>query len=255
MSDGAFTDARAVLFDVLHTLVDDSGFPRAHLHALLESDGHTLDAHEFEQAYRSVTAREYDWEVAAKEHPFRTIRDRHQARLEALYDQLGLTGKRDVTADADLLWEKITGSRIYPEVPDVLPALEQRGYRLALISNADENDPVIQVLLGADLPVRFEAIVTSESAGAYKPSNRIFERALQELELEPDQVVLVGDSPTSDVLGGHRAGMAVIWVNRRGIDYPDGYPEPDAQVSDLHSLLDVLPGPGLNNSSEAGMEE
>lgn len=254
MSRSLFAGVRALLFDVLHTLVDDSGFPRTRMRRLLEEAGHRVDPGEFESIYRSVTAREYDWEKAAVEEPFRSIRDRHEARVEAIYERLELTGKRDVAADTDLLWEHIATSRIYPEVPEVLPALEARGYRLALLSNADENDPVIRALLGAELPVTFDAVVTSQAVGAYKPARRIFERALQELGMAPPEVALVGDSPASDVLGGRLIGTPVIWLNRCGVPFPDGYPEPDATVSDLYGLLDLLPGIGAGTPIEAGAE-
>ncbi len=252
MSPGRFAGVQAILFDVLHTLVDDSGFPRAQLRRLLEEEGHEIDAERFESAYRAITAHQYDWEVAAVEEPFRSIRDRHEARMKALFRELDLSESRDLEADIEFLWERIATSRIYAEVPHVLPELQRRGYRLALISNADEEDPVIQALLEADLPVQFEAIVTSEAVGAYKPAPRIFERALQELELAPEAVTLVGDSPTSDILGGSRIGMPVIWVNRRQIEFPEGFPEPEATVSDLNGLFDLLPGTRNGRESPEG---
>ncbi len=244
MDPGRLAGVQAILFDVLHTLVDDSGFPRAQLRQLLEEAGHQVDPERFEAVYRKITAHQYDWERAAVEELFRSIRDRHEARMKALFAELGLTGERDLEADTHYLWDRIATSRIYPEVQEVLTALQERGYRLALVSNADEDDPVIQALHEADLPVRFEAIVTSQAVGAYKPAPRIFERALQELELEPEEVALVGDSPASDVMGGRRVGMRVIWVNRKKIGFPPGYPEPDATVSDLTGLLGLLPGNG-----------
>ena len=246
---GPFDGIRAVLFDVLHTLVDDYGFPKIHMRRLLEEEGVEVDPDRFERVYREITTREYDWEAAAEEASFRSIRERHEARVAAIYEHLDLAGSRDVEADTRLLWERITTSRLYPEVPDVLPEIARRGYRLALISNADEDDPVIEVLLEANLPLRFEAVVTSQGAGAYKPAPRIFEHALWRLDLEPAEVLMVGDNAASDVLGGKRAGMSVAWINRRGRDFPSGYPEPDAVLSDLRGLLPLLPGPGARNRS------
>jgi 2-haloacid dehalogenase len=236
-----FTGLRAVLFDVLHTLVDDSGFPKVHMRRLLEDDGVAIDPDRFEMIYHEVTTREYDWETAAREAPFRSIRDRHEARVAAIYEQLDLVGLRDVETDTRLLWERISTSRLYPDVAEVLPEIARRGYRLALVSNADEDDPVLRVLMEADLPFRFDAVITSQGAGAYKPAPRIFEHALWRLELDPGEVLMVGDNAASDVLGGSRAGMRVVWLNRRGKEYPADYPEPDATLSDLRGLLPLLP--------------
>lgn len=246
MSNAAFSRVRAVLFDVLHTLVDDSGFPRYQLRTLLEEEGYSLDSRAFEAVYNRLTAEEYDWEVAAVERPFRTMKDRHRARLEALYRHFRLGARRDLAADIEQLWEKIATSAVYPEVGEVLPALERRGYRLALISNADDDDPVIRALFRAEMPVSFEVVVTSQGVGAYKPDTSIFEHALQGLGLGPEEVVLVGDSPASDVMGARRVGMPAIWINRREIDFPDGYPTPDARIWDLRGLLTLLPGSGAD---------
>jgi 2-haloalkanoic acid dehalogenase type II len=235
---------KAVLFDVLHTLVDDSGFPRYQLRELFASEGIELDDEEFETVYRALSKKEYNWEAAAVEHPFRSIRERHRSRLIALYEHFGWGAHRDLERDIDLLWQRIATSRLYPEVSEVLPTLAKRGYRLALISNADEDDPVIRVILGAGLPVEFEAVVTSQGAGAYKPAPKIFEHALWRLDLEPGETVFVGDSPSSDIMGGSRAGMPTVWVNRKGGAYPGNYPAPDADVTDLTGLLDLLPGTG-----------
>lgn len=235
---------KAILFDVLHTLVDDSGFPRYQLRNLLIAEEIDLDDDQFEEVYRALSRKEYDWDTAAVERPFRSIKDRHRSRLTALYEHFGLNEYRNLESDIELLWERIATSGLYPEVSEVLPTLAARGYRLALISNADENDPVIQVILGAELPVTFEAVVTSEGAGAYKPAARIFEHALWRLDLDPEETVFVGDSPSSDVAGGSRAGLRTVWVNRKGGEYPAGYPAPDATVTDLTGLFDLLPGVG-----------
>lgn len=240
MSLGSADRLSALLFDVLHTLVDDSGFPSRYMHTLLEAEGHEVDPDELLAVYREVTDRHFDWEEAAVEEPFRSIRDRHEARVEEVYQRLEVSEERDITRDTEWLWKQIANSRVYPDVPEVLPVLAERGYRLALISNADENDPVIQVLLRSGLPVRFEEVITSQGAGAYKPARRIFEHVLERLELEPERVLMVGDSPSSDVMGAKRMGIPVVWVNRKGKSFPSGYPEPDAEVSDLKGLLRLL---------------
>ncbi len=255
MTTNPFHEAEAILFDVLHTLVDDDGFPRYQLRDLLAAGsgpgGGIDDLPFFEEIYRELTEREYDWEAAAAERPFRSIRDRHRSRLTALYRHFGLDRHRDLEADIAALWAKIGTCTIYPEVAEVLAALAGRGYRLALVSNADRDDPVLGALERAGLGVDFAAVVTSQGAGAYKPAPAIFVHALRELALEPAQVVMVGDSPASDILGARRAGMTAVWVNRKGRTYPPGYPEPQAAVPDLKGLLELFPGPGRKGEEEA----
>lgn len=251
MTAGRIEGVRAVLFDVLHTLVDDSGFPGRHLRVLLEAEGHSVDPDAFQAAYRALTAREFDWEAGHREVPFRPIRDRHRARVEALYEAFDLTGHRDVAADTERLWQRIATSNVYPEVPGVLCTLARQGFRLALISNADEDDPVIQVLLRAGIGVGFEAVVTSQGAGAYKPAAKIFEHALRQMGRAPEEVLLVGDSPASDILGATRAGIRAVWLNRGRRAYPAGYPEPAAELTDLTGLPALLAPPEEEAEEEA----
>ncbi len=243
MSTNPCTGAEAILFDVLHTLVDDDGFPRYQLREMLAAEGHEADLPLFEEVYRELTTREYDWETAAREEPFRSIHDRHRSRLTTLYRHYGLDRDRDLESDIARLWERIGESSLYPEAADVLRALAARGYRLALVSNADEDDPVLGALGRAGLEVQFAAVVTSQGAGAYKPAPAVFEQALGTLGIEPARAVMVGDSPASDMLGAHRVGIPTVWVNRKGRPYPPGYPEPGVEVADLRGLLDILPGP------------
>ena len=241
MIGSTFENVKAVIFDVLHTLVDDSGFPRYQLKKMLREDGFEIEAAEFDEVYNVLTAREYDWVEAAAEVPFRTMKDRHISRLEALYSKLNLNEGRNISSDIELLWERIRTSNVYPEVSEVLPALQAGGYRLGLLSNADVDDPVLRVLYDAAIKVSFDVVVTSQGAGVYKPDRRIFERALLELELEAEDVIMVGDNPASDIMGAKRVGIPVIWVNRRGGEFPDRFPSPDASISDLRGLLDLLP--------------
>ena len=59
-------------------------------------------------------------------------------------------------------------------------------------------------------------------------------------ELEPREVLFVGDTPREDVLGPQRAAMRVAWVNKRGIALPEGIPRPDLMVADIAELPALL---------------
>lgn len=59
-------------------------------------------------------------------------------------------------------------------------------------------------------------IVSAEDVRAYKPYPEIFERALEITGCTPDEVIHIGDSYTSDVLGANAAGIEAILVDREG---------------------------------------
>ena len=74
-----------------------------------------------------------------------------------------------------------------------------------------------------------------------KPSVAIFEQALGRLGAEPQDTVMVGDRLTTDILGGHRAGLKTLCV-LTGIStraMAESYdPRPDWIVPDLRAVLD-----------------
>lgn len=91
-------------------------------------------------------------------------------------------------------------------LPGVVEALESAdAFRLAVVSNFDRR--LHRVLDELGLAPHFEFILTSADACARKPSPAIFKRALERLELRPEQVRHVGDSETADGEGARNAGI------------------------------------------------
>lgn len=66
---------------------------------------------------------------------------------------------------------------------------------------------------------RFGTAVVDETAP--KPDQEGFEEALQILDADPDETVMIGDSPITDVYGGNKAGLYTIQVEPYGsYDFP-----------------------------------
>jgi putative hydrolase of the HAD superfamily len=125
---------------------------------------------------------------------------------------------------------------------DVLPCLQrlQRKYRLGAISNG--NASVDHVGLG-DF---FEHAVSASEVMAAKPDPLIYRHLAQRFEVEPAQIVYVGDHPHYDVIGSIDAGYHAVWVNREEMDWPQDLPPPSHQVADLHQLEALLDGADVN---------
>lgn len=138
------------------------------------------------------------------------------------------------------LWDVLSVAPAYPEVAPVFAELQQRGYRVAIGSNADD-DHLEHALEHAGIEV--EMVLSSEEAQSYKPRKPFFDQLCDRLALEPCEVLYVGDSPWADVTGANNAGLPVYWVSR--------YPDPDREKSmraeptwsgaDLTGILDALP--------------
>ncbi|OAN11528.1 dUMP phosphatase [Photobacterium jeanii] len=86
----------------------------------------------------------------------------------------------------------------------------------------------------------FSTLVISEQVGVAKPDPAIFHHAFEQMG-HPDKsdILMVGDNPHSDILGGNNAGISTCWLNAKQETVPDGV-KPCYQVnslSELHSLL------------------
>jgi HAD superfamily hydrolase (TIGR01509 family) len=119
-----------------------------------------------------------------------------------------------------------------------LGALRRRGYRVAVVSNADGR--VRGLLEAAGLAAHLEFVVDSAEVGVEKPDVRIFHAATGRLGLAPAACAYVGDIYEIDVAGAAAAGLYPILIG--------GGPAagPVVRVPDLPSLLPLFAGSGLN---------
>lgn len=72
-----------------------------------------------------------------------------------------------------------------------------------------------------------------------KPSTYLFDKALKLLNLDREQVLVVGDNLTTDVIGAKRAGMHVAWLNETGAKNKLDV-VPDIVLEQLNHLVAVL---------------
>lgn len=88
----------------------------------------------------------------------------------------------------------------------------------------------------------FDLLVISEEVGIAKPDPQIFAHAFAEMGDPPrERILMVGDTPESDILGGINAGIATCWLNMHDRSLPEGI-TPDWQVSTLGELESRLCG-------------
>ncbi|MGI8550305.1 MAG: HAD family hydrolase [Dehalococcoidia bacterium] len=172
--------------------------------------------------------------LSRPEPPFLPFRELWALNFEHAFRSLGATG--DAAGGYARMHEKLSSAKAYPEVPEVL-AMLRKHYELAVLSNADEDH--LRICLARN-GLEFETIISSERAQSYKPFPGIFRRASNLLDLEPAQMLYVGESPLPDVLGARAAGLPVAWLNRVRIPRPERMPEPDLEIEDLRGLLPLI---------------
>ena len=85
-----------------------------------------------------------------------------------------------------------------------------------------------------------DGVFLSEALGAEKPSPAFFEKVFDAIgPVDRSEVMIVGDSLTSDIQGGINAGIVTCWYNPFRHPRPEGYVI-DHEIADLHEIYDLL---------------
>lgn len=121
---------------------------------------------------------------------------------------------------------------------EMLQTLHQRGYKLYAASNSFGHLQRKRLHLAGVLPF-FEGTYISMDIGYDKPDRRFYDFALNDAQLSADEVLMVGDSMTTDIIGAQQVGIDTCWFNPT--HRPIGTTQPTCEIHDLLSLLTVLP--------------
>lgn len=88
-------------------------------------------------------------------------------------------------------------------------------YQLVIVSNGFE-EVQYKKMRGAGIESYFQHVVLSDQVGTNKPHPEIFSVALQKANAQPDEVLMIGDSWTSDIVGAKNSGIDQMWFNPHG---------------------------------------
>lgn len=85
-----------------------------------------------------------------------------------------------------------------------------------------------------------DGVFLSEQLGVEKPNVGFFDKVFAVLgDVDKSQVMIVGDSLTSDILGGNRAGIVTCWYNPGRAEAAAGY-QVDVEICDLHQVYELI---------------
>ena len=162
------------------------------------------------------------------------------SRFEQLFREFGLSVEAVLCART---YEKnlSTGHYFLPGAREAVERLSQK-YRLYLASNGTSHVQAGR-LESANISHFFERIFISQEIGANKPDPVYFQRSFAQIsDFDVQRAMIVGDSLTSDILGGKQVGMRTCWVNAAGKAHPEDI-APDYEIqslSQLESLLETI---------------
>lgn len=131
--------------------------------------------------------------------------------------RLGTSIRKEVTSEF-LRIAASTRFRVFPGVVELLGALRERRIRLALAtSSKQEQLDAIERSAGLSLASLVDHVITKDDARESKPAPDLVVAALEKLEVEAHQTVLVGDTPY-DGEASRRAGVSFVGVLCGGRD-------------------------------------
>jgi len=231
---------KAVTFDLWNTLLENKDFTEPRIDFLkrdLEVEGWIFPDSELLRAYDSASDHyRREWE---QNHTHLNV----ERRVEHILTELR------IPFIADLI-QSVTGSfmnafavdppALKEGVKETLEALNGE-YRMGIISDTGVTPGSIirDHLEGHELLHYFTSTVFSDEVGYCKPDPRVFEKALNELKVRPEEAVHVGDLLRTDVAGAKGIGMKAVWVSETG-NYPHGQYSPDFVIKRLPELVDII---------------
>jgi 2-haloacid dehalogenase len=231
------TDYDALSFDCYGTLIDWEDGLHGGLIKVASLSPKAPDADTLLETYGEVEAR--------------TERENPGLRYpEVIARSIVATGAAHGIGVPERLAAEIGGSvpewRAFPDSEEALGRLKQR-YRLIILSNVDRES-----FAGSNrrLGVEFDAVLTAEDIGSYKPDPRNFEALLarsEEMGIAKDRLLHVAQSLFHDHVPARAAGLATVWIDRRAgkegggaTPIPQDVPEPDWRFTSMAEFADAV---------------
>jgi 2-haloacid dehalogenase len=227
-----FPEVQALTFDLFGTVLDLGGSLTPFIARFLQAKGSSASPQRFWEQWRARQRLE--------QYQDTILMLGHSGYLEtsrrALVYTLALNGieaSRAEGAEFMLAWQELSP---FPEVLMALERLRTR-YRLVALSNGDPD--YLNHLVHNRIRWNFDAVISVQTMGAFKPHPGVYRRAATILGLEVGQCLMVSAN-SYDVMGARACGYRGAYVNRYQLPYEDTPYQPDVTVEDFTELAEAL---------------
>ncbi len=219
-----------ITFDMFSAMLDIEGSALPQVEAVLKKPSDVCL--KFFKLWRT---RQWDYVLLSSlmEQGFLTYRD-------ITWKALGYTAKRFgltlTEAEKSTLMDIWISFRSWPEARETVAALKAKGYKVAMLSNGDED---ILKALESSSGITFDYIFGADQAQHYKPHPEIYNLPTNRLGIPKERFLHVAGS-LFDMMGAKAAGCNCAWSNRLGEYTLDPRYRPDYETTNLRQLLDIL---------------
>ncbi|HAM97968.1 MAG TPA: noncanonical pyrimidine nucleotidase, YjjG family [Marinilabiliales bacterium] len=158
-------------------------------------------------------------------------------RFEDTFAQMGIhaNGLSQKMSD-DYITESPLKTALFPHTHETLSYLNEKGYRLFLITNGFTEVQVVKIK-HSSLEPYFEKMITSEEAGYQKPHRKIFEYALKNTHSRKKESIMIGDDLENDIFGARRFGIDTVFFNPEKIKYQQQTTFEIQSLADLRTIF------------------
>jgi putative hydrolase of the HAD superfamily len=225
-------DIKAVLFDIDDTLFDSTTLAEmARMNAVKAMIESGLPLRDVNKGYRLLM------KIVQK---YGSNYDQH---FDRLLDTLGCNRDPKIVAAGIVAYHDTKLAYIKPD-PDVIPtliALRDKDCKLGIVSNG-RSVKQWEKIIRLGLHHFFHTVVISEDVGFEKPDPKIFEVALKELRIRPEEAIYTGDSPEIDMLGANKAGLVSVRLIKQAHKEPtlNRDMQPKLKIRKISELLTIL---------------
>ena len=129
---------------------------------------------------------------------------------------------------------------LYPHTRATLVRLLKMGIRLAVVTDAPRREAWLR-LVALGIHHLFDVVVTFEDTGKQKPDPAPFRKALELLDIEAGEALMVGDWAERDMTGAARLGIGTVFA-RYGDVFDTGDPGADYEIDDIAELVGIVDG-------------
>lgn len=149
-------------------------------------------------------------------------------------------GRHKLSVTPDVRWSLVLAwdaMRPWPDADAAIAAIKAKGCKTAILSNGDQG--MLEAVARNFSAGAFDHILSSESAGHYKPHPAVYELPTSALGIAKSDVLHVAGS-ANDVLGTIAAGMRCVWSNRHADLVLDPAYPPTYEVANLGEVAPLL---------------
>lgn len=126
----------------------------------------------------------------------------------------------------------------YPNVIPTLIKLVKMGIKIGVVSDAPSREAWLR-LCYIGLHHIFDAIVTFDDTGERKPSPVPFRKILEQLDVKPENSLMIGDWAERDVVGAKNIGMKTAFA-RYGDEFDTKVHNADYELNDISEIIGII---------------